>query len=320
MKNFYIVAVLILFAISSHGATCSYMFLNNNVDASSLDLEVRVKGVDTVYIRVNAISYLTATTKLTIPSSVLLKLTFFTTGTSTAFYTYDNAVFNDNSNTLALLIGTSTSKNYNQSTSFNGSSSGGKIKYGFINSTPGLQEIDLKARNVVTMEDNFVYTDRSFAGTNEIDATIIILDVTPYNESSGLFAYNLNASTLGGQYIFLFTAGTSSSLTMYMLQTDGSVTQLTSATPLVTGIQKSQFQPLSVYPNPTKELLNIQNDFSGECLIELRSLTGIKVLSVNTIADSQGISLNVADLSEGLYVCVIKTADKIYTGKVNIKH
>src|SRR3954468_18792624 len=118
MKRLYILSAFIFFAISSKGATASFMFLNNNINATSLDLEIRVKSVDTVFVRVNGINYLNATTKLTIPSSTLLKLTFFNAGTSTSFFISDNAVFNDNDFNLGTLTGSSTSKGYHLTTAY----------------------------------------------------------------------------------------------------------------------------------------------------------------------------------------------------------
>jgi hypothetical protein len=323
MKKFYI--LILFFSISFYSkaiTTASLIVLNNNIDASSLDLEVRVKGVDTVYTRINGINYLTATTMFTVPSSVLLKLTFFNAGTATPFYILDNQVFNDNAVELATLYGTSSSINFNMGTAYLGSSGSSQIKFDFLHSTSSLPEIDLITRTGTTLANDFVYGNVTFTFGNEINAVNVILDVTPYNSNAnGLFAYNLNGSNLGGQYIFLFTAGTGSNLTMYMLQMNGTVTQLSPASVLVaTGIINNNIAALHVFPNPVSEILFVENLFAGAYNLELTDMQGKRITSVNSDSDGQNISLDVSGLPEGLFVCVIKNAHSVYTGKVSIKH
>src|SRR4051812_33514309 len=117
MKKFYIVFLLFLISYSSQAiTTAKFIFLNNNINATNLDVEVRVKGPDTVYTKINGISYLQATSMLTLPSSVLLKFTFFNAGTATVFYTLDNKVFNDNTVEVGMLFGTSSSLRFSSGT------------------------------------------------------------------------------------------------------------------------------------------------------------------------------------------------------------
>jgi hypothetical protein len=49
-------------------------------------------------------------------------------------------------------------------------------------------------------------------------------------------------------------------------------------------------------------------------------MQGKKVSSVNSDSNGQNISVDVSGLPEGLFICVIKNAHTVYTGKVSIKH
>ena len=81
---------------------------------------------------------------------------------------------------------------------------------------------------------------------------------------------------------------------------------------------------IAVYPNPANDQLNVQLLFaeSNAVSIELLNLTGKVVASLN---HNQAISpnrytLDVADLSKGVYILKVTNGTKVSTSKVTISH
>jgi len=243
----------------------------------------------------------------------------YNTGTSVAFYTMTNHVFNDNTFQVGTLYGTSLSLGYIEKTAYTQASTGTNIKYDVMNSTPNLQEINVNQRGGSALATNLSYGTATFTFSNEVTAASMILDVTPYNASTDLFSYQLSADTLGGQYIFLFTAGTSSALTMYMLQMNGTVTMLPSEA--VTGILGGQSSTaLNIYPNPATDVLSITCPSSGSYNLEVRDMKGTLITATSIESNGQDALVNVASLPEGLFVVSLSNGSAVYTSKLNIKH
>ena len=81
---------------------------------------------------------------------------------------------------------------------------------------------------------------------------------------------------------------------------------------------------IAVYPNPCNDLLNVELLFaeSNAVNIELLDLTG---KTVAFPSNSQAISpnqytLDVADLSKGVYILKVTNVKKVSTSKVTISH
>ena len=74
---------------------------------------------------------------------------------------------------------------------------------------------------------------------------------------------------------------------------------------------------ISVYPNPSRDLVNISNDDSSIKTIEMTDLNGRVVKTVN-VADSSNVQVNISDLSVGVYMMKI-VSDKGTTTKKVIK-
>lgn len=77
----------------------------------------------------------------------------------------------------------------------------------------------------------------------------------------------------------------------------------------------------SVYPNPAKDLLNIQTNISNidaPTSIQLIDLTGKVVLSENIVNFNGKASLNTSSLSKGIYVIKLINGTQIHTSKVTI--
>ena len=76
---------------------------------------------------------------------------------------------------------------------------------------------------------------------------------------------------------------------------------------------QNQISGLQVYPNPTKNLLNVTTDSNSSKNIEIFDTLGKKVLSINT-----NNQVNVSSLTPGLYVAKITEDGKTSTKKLVI--
>ena len=87
------------------------------------------------------------------------------------------------------------------------------------------------------------------------------------------------------------------------------------------GIDKVVSSDIKVYPNPTKGILNIQakNEFLKGSTLKLTTLTGSVVLS-QEITDQKNVSVNISDLTEGIYILHISGNNTQITQKVILTH
>lgn len=78
---------------------------------------------------------------------------------------------------------------------------------------------------------------------------------------------------------------------------------------------------MNLYPNPATDVLNVDVKMLGnyDATIEVLDLNGRVVYSAVGYNTPSGFSINVADLSKGLYIVRIKNNDFVSTSKVNIQ-
>ena len=82
-------------------------------------------------------------------------------------------------------------------------------------------------------------------------------------------------------------------------------------------LQTSQFSEniLSVFPNPTKDIVNVSNTSASINSIEVTDLNGRVVKTVNAI-DASNVQVNISDLSSGVYMMKIVSDQGTTTKKV----
>ena len=73
-----------------------------------------------------------------------------------------------------------------------------------------------------------------------------------------------------------------------------------------------------IYPNPAKDIINIQLDQIGEYQIVMRDLSG-RILSAKTNSSSNNSTINVSNYSSGIYLLTVSNADFTLTKKFIIK-
>lgn len=85
------------------------------------------------------------------------------------------------------------------------------------------------------------------------------------------------------------------------------------------GIDDRAFNMGKLYPTTVDSILNIDlsDSISGDATISIISATGQKVLSYskNNVSASEKLSVNVADLSQGIYLCNLKVGEVSNTWK-----
>ncbi|MDO9257473.1 MAG: T9SS type A sorting domain-containing protein [Bacteroidales bacterium] len=70
---------------------------------------------------------------------------------------------------------------------------------------------------------------------------------------------------------------------------------------------------ITFYPNPAKNILNVNNSKFQASSVEVYDMTGHRIMTQPM--NPKTTSLNVADLSEGLYIIRFKSRNETYTGK-----
>lgn len=143
------------------------------------------------------------------------------------------------------------------------------------------------------------------------------------------FSFGINAQT-ADQYVIGSLGGsfTNASIDVNYTAGEAVIETLSSATIIVTqgfqqpleagvGLEEIElFSNLSLYPNPTNDVLNIrlegmQENYSGEAELEIYSVNGERVFSdqLQSIDLNFGIQLHVANLMPGHYQVRLITPD-----------
>jgi hypothetical protein len=80
-----------------------------------------------------------------------------------------------------------------------------------------------------------------------------------------------------------------------------------------TRIDDSPVKNLKVYPNPAKDVLNIESNITEAASIEIYDMTGRKIQT--RLLDEDNTAVNVASLPKGMYMVKVKGSGKMVTGK-----
>ena len=87
------------------------------------------------------------------------------------------------------------------------------------------------------------------------------------------------------------------------------------------GLTETDALFVSVYPNPASETATIVLKNAPEVTIEVYTLTGERVQLLHTDASAlTAVSLNTADLANGVYQVLISTATSVTIQKLIIQH
>ena len=74
----------------------------------------------------------------------------------------------------------------------------------------------------------------------------------------------------------------------------------------------------SIYPNPASSEVRFQTEMNGEAMVSIVDMTGRLVKRVN-VADVQNASINIEEMTQGLYFFMIQQNDLIVVRKVSVR-
>ncbi|MBQ8761446.1 MAG: carboxypeptidase regulatory-like domain-containing protein [Bacteroidales bacterium] len=86
----------------------------------------------------------------------------------------------------------------------------------------------------------------------------------------------------------------------------------------VINVEETAAVSFSIYPNPASSEVYFQTEMNGEAMVSIVDMTGRMIKRVN-ISDIQNASVNVEDLSHGLYFFMIQQNDLIVVRKISVK-
>jgi hypothetical protein len=295
MKKQLLLFCMVFSAMLVSAQTASLLILNSNSSTSAGSLDIVVEEDGNVVASYQNVDFLDASTKISVPSSAILNVNFLVAGTSTVFYSLKDQVYSSNEFTIIHLFGTSSSKRAASFSGYDNSSSSSKVKLDFRYSSDFTEDIDLKVReNGNLIADNFSYGETTFTFNDEYNATDMVLDIKEHASGRGLYAYDFPASTLGGDYVYLFTSGAD----MYMLEMNGVTTKLSSKAPISSSsVAERNQKGWEVFPNPTSNFISVQSDVSN--LTYTFNIVSSFGQIVKTAYGSNQV--DVSDLSEGAY-------------------
>ncbi|HQP80053.1 MAG TPA: T9SS type A sorting domain-containing protein, partial [Paludibacteraceae bacterium] len=79
-----------------------------------------------------------------------------------------------------------------------------------------------------------------------------------------------------------------------------------------TGLNKTELKNIAVYPNPAKDVINVDWNKNETPTITVYALSGVKITS------TKATNINVSNLSEGIYMLKVEGKDKTFTTPVAV--
>jgi hypothetical protein len=206
------------------------------------------------------------------------------------------------------------------------STNSNEFQFFAIHGSPDAPTVDVKVRGGATLIDNAAYGDQtSYIG---VPSGSYVLDVTDASGTTVVKSYVADLSTLAGQSGTILASGyldpTSNnnrpSFGLFLITPSGGPFV---GLPEYVGINELNKEiGLNMFPNPSNGTLNINFNLPAnqQVTIDITNLNGqvIKQVTNQVLSGQQNITVDLNNLSNGMYFARITTADKTSTNKFTL--
>ncbi|MDG1334359.1 MAG: S8 family peptidase [Crocinitomicaceae bacterium] len=135
---------------------------------------------------------------------------------------------------------------------------------------------------------------------------------TLYTTSTHDYQWTLNGSDLPGGTNAQLTVGPPfGTFTCYATSADGCVAETDTVFLTDAGIEPISFNDFNIYPNPVRDVFNIESD-KAILKVELIDATG----RITTIENASGQGYSISHLSSGFYTIIISTDSGVFQSKI----
>ncbi len=186
-------------------------------------------------------------------------------------------------------------------------------------------------QNIYIDTNEFAYvTVTNTSGCKSISDTVNVIwhplplkpTITVVGNDTLVYASNLslqwyfNSNTLGGETDTLHLAQNNGDYFVQVTDSFGCVNNSDTASIIILGIENSESELFSVFPNPTKGSVRVELEQDEIQSIEVVNLLG-KVLMVKKVQNNQSfVDLNISNFSDGVYYIRVNTEDDNYLRKL----
>lgn len=311
--------------------TATLQVIHNSADPAAAEVDVYIAGVKTV----DNFAFRTATPALNIPSGVPVSIGI-APGTSMdagdIIATFD-ITFDDNITYVALANGVLDAGMFavnpdGNSTAFTLFSAADirltandptKVEFIAVHGATDAPTVDVRVGGTELVNDA-AYGD--ITGYVAVDPAVYTLDVTTPDGAVTVASYAADLSGLTGGTAVVFASGfldpmannDGEAFGLFAALTDGTVVPFNAITvdientPVLDG--------LSVYPNPASSSIQINNNNAAGFVTNIYSIDGR--LMLNTFAAPGVNSVDISNLTSGLYTVVIADGAAVYTSKLSV--
>lgn len=311
--------------------TATLQVIHNSADPAAAEVDVYIAGVKTV----DNFAFRTATPALNIPSGVPVSIGI-APGTSMdagdIIATFD-ITFDDNETYVALANGVLDPGMFavnpdGNSTAFTLFSAADirltandptKVEFIAVHGATDAPTVDVRVGGTELVNDA-AYGD--ITGYVAVDPAVYTLDVTTPDGAVTVASYAADLSGLTGGTAVVFASGfldpmannDGEAFGLFAALTDGTVVPFNAITvdientPVLDG--------LSVYPNPASSSIQINNNNAAGFVTNIYSIDSR--LMLNTFAAPGVNSVDISNLTSGLYTVVIADGAAVYTSKLSV--
>lgn len=311
--------------------TATLQVIHNSADPAATEVDVYIAGVKTV----DNFAFRTATPALNIPSGVPVSIGIApgtSMGADDIIATFD-ITFDDNETYVALANGVLDPSMFavnpdGNSTAFTLFSAADirltandptKVEFIAVHGATDAPTVDVRVGGTELVNDA-AYGD--ITGYVAVDPTVYTLDATTPDGAVTVASYAADLSGLTGGTAVVFASGfldpmannDGEAFGLFAALTDGTVVPFNAITvdientPVLDG--------LSVYPNPASSAIQINNNNAAGFVTNIYSIDGR--LMLNTFAAPGVNSVDISNLTSGLYTVVIADGAAVYTSKLSV--